>query len=60
MLMTPSEIARTVRLAKNPSEQVKILAELNLCKVEEIIEALRSEGIKVRVTPRGGRKAARA
>lgn len=60
MLMTSSEIARTVRLAKNPSEQVKILAELNLCKVEEIIEALRSEGIKVRVTPRGGRKAARA
>lgn len=52
MLMTSSEIARAVRLAKNPSKQVKILAELNFCKVEEIIEALRSEGIKVRVKQR--------
>lgn len=38
--MTAAEIRESFRLAKNPDEQVKILAELNLCKKQDIYNIL--------------------
>ena len=36
MQMTSKEIIRSYKNAKNPRTQIKILAELNCCSVEEI------------------------
>lgn len=41
---TPSEIARSYRLAKNKYEQIKILAELTLSDDETIIQILEEQG----------------
>lgn len=41
MQMTHSEIRKMYRESKNKKDQVKILAELNCCTVEEIKEILR-------------------
>lgn len=44
MTMTESEICVSYRQAKNKNEQVKILADLNLCKPEDITELLARNG----------------
>ena len=44
MTMTESEICVSYRQAKNKNEQVKILADLNLCKPEDIPELLARNG----------------
>ena len=40
MEMTPDEIVVNYRQAKNKGQQIKILADLNLCKIEDIIQIL--------------------
>lgn len=42
--MSLSEIECSYRQAKKKSEQIKILADLNVCTTEEIIQALISTG----------------
>ena len=44
MVMTESEICVSYRQSKNKNEQVKILADLNLCKPEDITELLARNG----------------
>lgn len=44
MYMSRSEICRDYRMAKSRRAQVTILADMNLCKKEEIIKILISEG----------------
>ena len=45
MQMTNGEIITSYKQAKNGSEQVKILAELNACPIERIIGILTDAGI---------------
>lgn len=45
--MTPGEIARSFREAKNKNSQLKILAELNACPKKEIIRVLEDQGIRI-------------
>lgn len=47
--MTDGEIVTFFRQAADPKAEIRILAELNNCSTDEILEALRSRGIK---TPR--------
>lgn len=42
--MTPEEICKDYRQAKKPKQQIKILAELNLCTPEEITAILQDAG----------------
>lgn len=44
MQMTESEIVRNYREAKNKREQITILADLNRCEKEEIVEILLKNG----------------
>jgi hypothetical protein len=44
MEMTPDEIVVNYRQAKNKGQQIKILADLNLCKIEDIIQILVDHG----------------
>lgn len=52
MQMTDSEIVRDYREAKNKREQVTILADLNRCEKEEIIDILLKNGVDQRELPR--------
>lgn len=52
MVMTNEEIVRMYREAKNKKLQVEILADLNLCKQEEIIEILKKGGVAHQALPR--------
>lgn len=45
MQMTPGEIRRDYESAKKKKEQLQILADLNACSVQDIIEVLVSEGM---------------
>lgn len=45
MQMTNDEIIRDFRQARNKKEHIGVLADLNACTVEEIIEILREGGI---------------
>lgn len=47
MQMQKGEIVRSFNEAKNRGEQVKILAELNCCSTEEIMNILKEAGIEV-------------
>lgn len=55
MTMTNEEIARDYRLAKNGLKQAHILADQNLCSVDEIVRILQEQGVKVdgRLTQKG-------
>lgn len=44
MEMKPDEIVVNYRQAKNKGQQIKILADLNLCKIEDIIQILVDHG----------------
>lgn len=52
MQMTENEIVRNYREAKNKREQVTILADLNRCEKEEIVEILLKNGVDQRELPR--------
>lgn len=56
MQMTEGEIVRSYKEAKNKSQQVGILAELNCCSKEKIIEILKQEGTPSRELPRQRKK----
>lgn len=43
--MTGREILRSYNQAKNPRMQISIIADLNLCSKDEIIEVLEQQGI---------------
>ena len=45
MTMTPDEIVRDFRNAKHPYKQITILAELNGCGKDNIIDVLRAQGL---------------
>ena len=47
MTMSNEEIAREYRTAKDRLKQAKILAELNQCSKERIVEILQEQGVKV-------------
>ena len=47
MQMTDDEIRSSMRRAKNPTEQVKVLAELNACSEAEVRAKLEELGIAV-------------
>ena len=47
MQMQNSEIVRSFNEAKNKGKQVKILAELNFCSKEKIMDILKEAGIDV-------------
>ena len=47
MTMTNEEIARDYRAAKDGLKQVKILADLNQCSKDKIVEILQEQGVKV-------------
>lgn len=49
MEMTNEEICRNYRQAKNKSSQIKILADMNLCKASEIVSILEENGVQVGV-----------
>lgn len=53
MEMTPGEIVSNYNQARNKSEQVEILAQLNACKPEDIIDILRTNGVDGKSLPRG-------
>lgn len=52
MVMTDAEIVRSWKEAKDRIAQVRILAELNVCSRDVIIEILKSNGIDGRQLPR--------
>lgn len=52
MEMTPHEIARDFRTAKNKHTQIQILADLNLCKPSDIVDILYAEGVDGRTIPK--------
>lgn len=54
--MTPWEICREYRQAQNKSEQVKILADLNMCSKNDIINLLAERGIEHKEGKKRGRK----
>lgn len=56
MQMSEAEIVRDYRQAKNKGHQVGILAELNLCPKEEIINILKSNGVSQAELPRQRKK----
>ena len=52
MEMTKEEILRSYQEAKKKNEQIKILAQLNLCSQDNIIEILKEMGVDGRALPR--------
>lgn len=54
--MSDKDIADMYLTAANRRKQIQILAELNLCKKEKIIEILIARGIEVPIGPRVQRK----
>lgn len=52
MTMTNFEIVQNYNQAKDPKAQVAILAELNACSVEEIVDILKAGGVDGRQLPR--------
>lgn len=61
MTMTNEEIARDYKQAKNGLKQAHILAELNQCGVDKIVQILQDQGVKVdgRLTQKGKPHASR-
>ena len=51
MNMTENEIIRQYRGAKDKREQIKILADMNLCEVEEIEKILKDNGQRLPARP---------
>lgn len=49
MEMTNEEICRNYRQARHKHQQIQILADMNLCKVSDIIAILEENGVQVGV-----------
>ncbi len=47
MEMSEKDIVHSYMMAKNRGDQIKILAELNCCPKEKIMEILRNNGVEV-------------
>lgn len=60
MQMTKDEILTSFKQAKNPTEQVRILADLNATDVPTIKRILLEGGVDIRKLPRERQKAAPA
>ena len=58
MVMTNEDIVRSWKEAKDRRAQIKILAELNVCSQEYIIEILKEGGVDPRALPRRRKQAA--
>lgn len=52
MQMSENEIVREYSTAKNKGHQVEILAELNLCSKQKIIDILKANGVSQAELPR--------
>ena len=52
MEMTDNEIVRSYREARDKGKQVKILSQLNLCEIGEILDILTKNGVKPQELPR--------
>lgn len=48
LLMTPGEIVTSYRQAANPVAQLRVLADLNVCSKDDIIEVLAAQGVEVK------------
>lgn len=48
LLMTPGEIVTSYRQAANPVTQLRVLADLNVCSKDDIIEVLAAQGVEVK------------
>lgn len=48
LLMTPGEIMTSYRQAANPVAQLRVLADLNVCSKDDIIEVLTAQGVEVK------------
>lgn len=48
LLMTPGEIVTSYRQAANPVDQLRVLADLNVCSKDDIIEVLAAQGVEVK------------
>lgn len=46
--MTPGEIVTSYRQAANPVAQLRVLADLNVCSKDDIIEVLTAQGVEVK------------
>jgi len=60
MEMTEFEIVRSYKEAKYPKEQIKILADINLCPPKQIIDILTDNGLDVPQNKSGRPKVVRA
>lgn len=52
MEMTPSEIKANYLEAKDKKHQIQILADLNACTTQKILEILKQQGVNPRQLPR--------
>lgn len=52
MRMTDNEILRSYREAKNPKDQIQVLADLNCVSKWEIVSLLRNMGVDGRLLPK--------
>lgn len=52
--MTAGEIVASYRQAARPRAQIKVLAELNVCSPERILEVLAAEGVQLEPEEKGG------
>ena len=48
LLMTPGEIVASYRQAANKNNQIGVLADLNVCSKDDIIEVLAAQGVEVK------------
>lgn len=55
MQMSDNEIVRTYNDAKNKKEQIQILADLNLCEYNDIVDVLAKFGINEERKKKGGK-----
>ena len=51
LVMSPSEIVSSFRQAKRPNDQIGVLADLNDCTKQDILDVLTEEGAISGVTP---------
>lgn len=52
MEMTNGEIITSYRQAKDKKKQIEVLADLNMCSKDEIVEILKEQGVPHRELPR--------
>lgn len=56
--MTPGEIVASYRQAANKNNQLRVLADLNVCSKDDIIEVLAAQGVEVKKKAGRSRKKA--